>query len=127
MNTLEDHILSDVKLKVQTIESIYNLKLHHLVDLKDSDTIKFNEKKYLYAILTKQDCEHPFPQAKITQKLQLTITEIDVDSKDELGSYEEDYDLEAMHILVKDYLAPAVQPQGHFKGIWDTIGADPKL
>lgn len=110
MNTLEDHILSDVKLKVQTIESIYNLKLHHLVHLKDSDSIKFNEKKYLYAILTKQDCEHPFPQAKITQKLQLTITEIDVDSKDELGSYEEDYDLEAMHILVKDYLAPAVQP-----------------
>ena len=57
----------------------------------------------------------------------MKITEIDVDSKDELGSYEEDYALEPMHILVKDYLTPSVQPQGHFKGIWDTIGADPKL
>ena len=97
-----------MKLKVSNLESIYNLKLHSLVHLEPSDTIKFNEKKYVYAILTKQDCEHPFPQAKIAQKLQIKITEIDVDSKDELGSYEEDYALEPMHILVKDYLTPAV-------------------
>ena len=50
-----------MKLKVSNLESIYNLKLHSLVHLEPSDTIKFNEKKYVYAILTKQDCEHPFP------------------------------------------------------------------
>jgi len=81
----------------------------------------------VYAVLTKQDCEHPFPQAKVTQKLALKITEIDVDSKDELGSYEEDYALEPMHILVKDYLTAASLASGQFKGMWETIGADPKV
>lgn len=127
LNTLEDHILSDLKLKISNVESLYQLKLHSVVHLDQSDFIKFNEKKYVYAVLTKQDCEHPFPQVKVTQKLALKITEIEVDSKDELGSYEEDYALEPMHILVKDYLTAESLASGQFKGMWETIGADPKV
>ena len=64
------------------------------LDLDDSSnqTIKYNDKKYLYAVLSRDNCTHPFPQAKIAQKLQIKITEIDIDSKDEIGSYEEDYE-----------------------------------
>ena len=127
LNTLEDHILSDVRLKVSNVDSLYQLKLHSVVHLDKADSIKFNEKKYVYAVLTKEDCEHPFPQGKVTQKLAIKITEIEVDSKDELGSYEEDYSLEPMHILVKDYLTATQLAGGQFKGVWDTIGADPKL
>jgi hypothetical protein len=69
LNTLEDHILSDVKLKVTGLESGYNLKLAKVINLDSSDRIKVNEKRYVYAVLTKEDCEHPFPQAKVSQKL----------------------------------------------------------
>ena len=80
LNTLEDHILSEVKLKVVGVESAYNLKLAKAINLEPSDKIKVNEKRYVYAVLTKEACDHPFPQAKLTQKLQLKITEIEVDS-----------------------------------------------
>ena len=57
-----------------------------------------------------------------------------MDSKDELGSYEEEYALEPMDILVKDYLTAAPLAAGQYKGLyfyieglWETIGADPKL
>lgn len=95
--------------------------------MASEDSIKYNEKKYVYAVLTKEECEHPFPQGKVSQKLTFKITEIDVDSKDELGSYEEEYALEPMHILVKDYLTAAPLAAGQYKGLWETIGADPKL
>ena len=80
LNTLEDHILSEVKLRVGGVESAYNLKLAKAINLDPSDKIKVNEKRYVYAVLTKEACEHPFPQAKVTQKLQINITEIEVDS-----------------------------------------------
>lgn len=126
-NTLEEHILSGLKLKVGQIESGYGLQMEKIVHLEPSEQIKYNEKKYVYLILTKQNCEHPFPQAKISQKLAFTITEIDVDSKDELGSYEEDYDLKELQLAVRDYLTPEVIPAGNFKTVWETIGTDPKL
>ena len=56
----------------------------------------------------------------------MKITEIEVDSQDELGSYEEDYALEDMQLVVRDYVRPYVLPQGQFKEAWDTLGADPK-
>lgn len=108
------------------VDSGYGLKLEKVVHLNGSEQIKFNEKKYVYLILSKQNCEHPFPQAKINQNLALTITEIDVDSKDDLGSYEEDYALKELQLAVKDYITPEVVPAGHFKGHWDAIGSDPK-
>jgi len=61
-NTLEDHILSEVKMKVMAVESPgYNLKLFRVVNMDQQDSIKVNQKKYVYIVLTKEDCEHPFP------------------------------------------------------------------
>lgn len=89
--------------------------------------IKFGERKFVYVVLTKQACNHPFPLAKINQKLSFRITEIDVDSQDELGSYEEDYNLDEVSIAVKDYVKAYPIPNGQFKDAWDTIGSDPKI
>lgn len=47
-----------------------------------------------------------FPQAKLQQKLSLKITEIEIDSQDELGSYEEEYSLDEVHLAVRDYITP---------------------
>ena len=104
--------MSEVKLKVTNVEGIYNVTLAKVIHLDPSDSIKYNEKKYLYVVLSKENCEHPFPQAKVTQKLGIKITEIDVSSQDELGSYEEDYEIGPMHILVKDYLTAAPLASG---------------
>lgn len=111
-NTLEDQILSNVRLVVSSVESAYNLTLHAVSTLGKGETIKYGEKKSVYAIFSKQNCEHPFPLAKISQKLVFQITEIDVDSKDELGSYEEDYALDDSSIAVRDYIRPYVLPPG---------------
>lgn len=79
-NTLEDQILSDVKLHVTNVESTYNLSLLRTSGLRSDETIKYGETKYVYAVLSKHGCEHPFPLAKISQKLSIKITEIDIDS-----------------------------------------------
>jgi len=78
-------------------------------------------------VLTKQGCDHPFPLAKINQKLSIKITEIDVDSQDELGSYPEDYSLDEVNIAVRDYIKAYPLPQGQFKDAWEAIGSDPKI
>lgn len=55
-NTLEDHILSKVKLNVSNVESSSNLELKYLVPLDPSEEIKYSEKKSVYAILSKENC-----------------------------------------------------------------------
>lgn len=68
-NTLEDHILSKVKLNVTNIDSASQLELKYLVSLDPSEEIKYGEKKGVYAILSKENSQEPFPQAKVSQKL----------------------------------------------------------
>lgn len=53
----------------------------------------------------------------------MTITEIDVDTEDEVGSYEEDYDLSEVSVAIRDYIKAEVVPTGQFKDIWETIGS----
>jgi hypothetical protein len=79
-----------------------------LVSLSDAESIKYGEEKCVYAILSKVGIS----LCKISQKLLLQITEIDIDSKDELGSYEEDYNLEDLVIAVRDYIKPYALPTG---------------
>lgn len=86
-NTLEDHILSQIKLTITGIESASDLEIKGVALLAEGDSIKYSERKYLYAVIAKARCEHPYPVCKISQKMEFTITEIDVDSKDELGSW----------------------------------------
>ena len=78
-------------------------------------------------MFSKQKCDHPFPLAKIQQKLAIKITEIDVDSQDELGSYDEDYKLEEVSIAVKDYIKNYPLGVGQFKDAWETIGSDSNI
>jgi hypothetical protein len=54
--------------------------------------------------------------------LVFTITEIDVDSKDDLGSWEDDYALDDVNILVRDYIKPHSLVVGQFKDVWETVG-----
>lgn len=93
-----------MKLQITSVDSAYNLKIMKVANLQKDESIKYGEKKFVYAIFSKQDCDHPFPLAKVNQKLNLKITEIDVDSQDELGSYEEDYNLDEMQVAVRDYI-----------------------
>ena len=83
-----------------------------LVHLSPGDKIKYNDKRYLYAVLTKQGAQRLFPQAKLQQKLALKITEIDIDSQDEVGSYEEEYPLDEVHLAVRDYITSFALGQG---------------
>ena len=121
-NTLEDQVLSEVRLLITGVDSAYHLKLLKVCNLAADARIKYGQTSYAYAVFTKEECAHPFPLAKISQKLQVKITEIDVDSQEEIGSYEEDYNLEESSIAVRDYMK-AGQGIGLFKDAWETIGA----
>lgn len=61
-------------------------------------------------MINRQDCEHPYPVAKIEQKMTFVITEIDVDSQDEVGSYDEEYDIPEVSIAIRDYIKPDLVP-----------------
>mmetsp|Transcript_34318 Transcript_34318/g.25390 ORF Transcript_34318/g.25390 Transcript_34318/m.25390 type:complete len:80 (+) Transcript_34318:1491-1730(+) len=75
-----------------------------IASLLPGDSIKYSQTKYLYVVVSKHKSQHPFPQFKLSQKFVLTITEIDVDSQEEQGSYEDDYTLDDVHLLIRDYI-----------------------
>ena len=54
------------------------------------------------------------------------ITEIDIDTEEDIGSYEEDYDVPDTVLGVRDFVKPEILPQGQFKDYWESIGANPK-
>ena len=88
------------------MESTDGLKVKGMVPLHEEDTIKFDEHRYSYVILNYQDSASPYPTVKISQKLQFKITEIDVESQDELGEYEEEYDqLSELKLSLSDYVS----------------------
>lgn len=64
-----------------------------------------------------------FPLAKIKQSLSFTITEIDVDTEEEIGSYEEDYELDAVELAVRDYIKADLIPTGQYKTFWEKVGS----
>lgn len=52
------------------------------------------------------------------------MTEIDVETQDELGSYEEEYEsIQDTEISLKDYIRPMAIPTGQFKDQWEQMGA----
>ena len=64
---------------------------------------------------------------KVSQVLNFTITEIDVETQDELGEYDEDFTtIETCVLGTKDYLKSAALPDGKFKQAWETIAAQGK-
>lgn len=97
---------------MSNLDSPNNLSMYKVCHLLKEQAIKFGQTSYLYAVLSKKECNHPFPIGKISQKLSMKITEIDIDSQDELGSYEEDYVLDDVSIAVRDYVKAYPIPQG---------------
>lgn len=83
--------MSNVQVKVTNFESAAGLKYKGAIPLHEDDQIRYNEKRYAYLILSSDDCSTPYPSVKISQKLIFKITEIDVESQDELGDYQEEY------------------------------------
>lgn len=123
-NTLEDQILSNVQVKISNAETTHNLKVKGTVPLNEDDQIKYNERRYVYVILDKSQATVTYPSLKISQKLTMKITEIDVESQEEFGSYEEEYSqLQDLVISTKDYVKSMVIPNGQYKDSWDTLGA----
>lgn len=51
-----------------------------------------------------------YPTCKVQQKLNFVITEIDVDTEEDIGSYEEDYDVPDVVFAMRDYVKPEVIP-----------------
>ena len=90
--------------------------------MADGDSIRYGDKKFVYLILDRQQCQEPYPTAKIQQALNYTITEIDVDTEEEVGSYEDDYELDEAEIAIRDYIRADLIPTGQFKDFWENIG-----
>ena len=93
-----------------------------MIPLHEEDTIHFNEKRYSYVILNKDNSQKEFPHITISQKLTFKITEIDIETEDELGSYDEEYaNVWDLLISTKDYLGPSpiIKP---FKECWEALG-----
>ena len=76
-------------LKITALQA-EGLKVAGIVGLPDGEVIKSGSIKFLYIVM-QRDPLVEYPSCKISQKLFFTITEIDTDTEEEIGSYEEDY------------------------------------
>ena len=113
-----------MQVKVTNFESASGLKYKGAIPLHEDDQIKFNEKRYAYLILSTDASSTPYPSVKIAQKLTFKITEIDVESQDELGEYDEEYtQLQDLTVSTKDYLKAMVIPTGSYMNQWENLGA----
>ena len=90
-NTLEDQILSQLTVKIGGFQG-KGVKFVGIIGLSEGEQIKSGVTKFVYVVL-QRDNSADYPTCKIQQKLNFTITEIDVDTEEEIGSYEEDYDV----------------------------------
>jgi hypothetical protein len=64
----------------------------------------------LYLLLNRQQASDHYPRCKVQQKLTFVITEID--GQEEVGSYEEEYDVPDVSVAIRDYVKPDLVPQG---------------
>ena len=95
-----------------------------MIPLNEEDCIKFNEKRYVYVILDSTAKTKQFPGIKISQQLNIKITEIDVDTQEEVGSYDEEYtQISDLVLETKDYIRSMAIPDGQYKDQWDSLGA----
>lgn len=124
-NTLEDQILSKMTVNVTGLTSDV-LKVAGVVGLPEDDQIRAQDTKYLYIVMQRVNQE-AFPSCKVKSKLSFTITEIDVDTEDEIGSYEEDYSLGEIQLNMSDYVKPEILPTGMYKDQWEQLGSNPNV
>jgi len=106
------------------METKHGLKMKGMIPLNEDDQIKFNEKRFAYVVLSLEDATCRYPHITISQKLTFLITEIDVESQDDLGSYEEEYStVSDLTLTTKDYIRSLEIPKGQFKDNWESLGA----
>ena len=74
-----------------------------MIPLSPNDTIRNGDLKFLYVIISNPQ-QSAVSTCKVQQKLKFVITEIDVDTEEEIGSYEEDYDFPEVSIGVRDFI-----------------------
>ena len=121
-NTMDDQVLTNVTLKVENFESEAGLAVKGVIPLAEGDEIKVAEIRFVYLLLDRTAASQPYPQAKVKASLSMTIAEVD-DTGDEVGSYEEDYDLAEVSVAIRDYIKADLVPTGQFKDFWETIGS----
>ena len=125
-NTLEDQALSKVTLKIANFETESGLSVKGVIPLAEGDSIKYADQKFVYLICDRANCTMPYPICKIEQSLSMTIAEVDLDTEEEVGSYEEEYPLDSVQIAIRDYIKEDLIPTGQFKDFWETIGGHEK-
>lgn len=113
-----------MQIKISKLETPHGLKMKGMIPLHEEDQIKFDEKRFAYIILSRESATNAYPHLTISQKLTFKITEIDVDSQDEIGSYEEEYDsIYDLKLSTKDYIRSLDLPKDTFKSQWEALGA----
>lgn len=55
------------------------------------------------------------------------MTEIDTQTEEEVGSYDEDYSVQDVSLILSDYMLQEQLPQGQFKEIWEELGSNSKV
>lgn len=115
-------MLSKVTLKVDNFATESGLTVKGVIPLAEGDSISVAEQKFVYLILDRSAASSPYPQAKVKSSLSITIAEIDVDTEEEVGSYEEEYDIPEVSVAIRDYIKADLVPTGQFVQFWETIG-----
>ena len=118
-NTVEDQVLSQVALKILGLQAGSTMKVEGVVSLTQTEQIRNGDLKFVYVILSR---EGSICSCKIQQKLQFVITEVDVDTEEEIGSYEEDYDFPEVTLGVRDLIKAEPLITGQFKELWEKLG-----
>jgi hypothetical protein len=94
------------------------------VPLNEDDQIKYGEKRFVYVVLERSSEDICSTYMNVEQILQITITEIDLDTQDELGEYDEEFtSIQPVTLGTADYLKAAIIPMGTYKEAWEALGA----
>ena len=110
----------DTKAKGLVVSGIVNLPEGAIIRHKS----KNDEPSFVYVTVDTRNCDEADlnPTFSISNMLNFTITEIDIDTEEEVGSYDEDYDIPDVAISSSDYVRPHSIPSGQYKAKWEEIG-----
>lgn len=98
----------DTKSEGLVVSGIVNLPEGQIIKHKS----KAEEPSFVYVTVDKRNCEDSLPLFSISNNFTFTITEIDIDNEEEVGSYEDDYDIPDVSVTSADYIRPHVTPNG---------------
>lgn len=109
-NTIEDQRLSDVKFEALKVESETSQLLGSF-GTAEGVNIDYSGQAYMYIVISRSE-QDPYLSCKINHSLNLKITEIDTETQETFGDYEEDYSLETVNLRIGDYISQQFLPSG---------------